>query len=171
MLVLASLSLLSAAVAARPHDIQTSVVLTAAMIPRRAAPPVKAPDTPAGRALTEFVSSFNAGSKTRQAWLETRTTIGEGRAPALSRSDAQMLQTYGPLTVVRIPKSAQESVAAVVRHGTRDRHGYLTIAVEPTAPFKVVNSACAPRRRKKSRAAQGTTHLLRDEASRTKIGE
>ena len=61
VLVLASLCLLSAAVAARPRDVQT--------------PAAKAPDTPAARGVTEFVESFNAGGQTRQTWLATRTTI------------------------------------------------------------------------------------------------
>ena len=137
VLVLASLCLLSAAVAARPHDIHTSVVLTSAMRPAQAT--VKTPDTPAGRALTEFVDSFNASGKTRQAWLETRTTMEEEPRANIVKIDAQLLQKYGPLAVVRIVNSSQESLAAVVRHGTSDMHGYLTIAVEPAAPHKVVN--------------------------------
>jgi delta 1-pyrroline-5-carboxylate dehydrogenase len=139
VLVVASLCLGSAGVAARPHDIQPAVVLLAAVFPAQKASSVKAPDTPAGRALTEFVDSFNAGGKTRQTWLETRTTIeGEARANIL-RMDAQLLQEYGALSIARIASSAQGMVAAVVRHGTSDRHGYLTISVEPAAPHKVVN--------------------------------
>lgn len=141
VVVLASLCLLSAAVSARLHDIRPSVLLTSAMLPAKAAPAVKAPDTPAGRALGEFVHSFNAGSKTRQRWQETRTTIGEDRAPTLSRMTPWMLQKYGPLTVVRIVRSSPEFVAAVVRHGSSNIHGCLTIAVEPSAPFKVVDFA------------------------------
>ena len=125
VLVLASLCLLSAAVAARPRDVQT--------------PAAKAPDTPAARGVTEFVESFNAGGQTRQTWLATRTTIAEDNAATISKMDAQLLQKYGPLTVVRIVESSKESAAAVVRHGTSDVHGYLTIAVEPADPFKVVN--------------------------------
>ena len=139
ILVLASLCLLSVAVAARPHDIGTSVILASAMIPAQAAPTVKAPDTPAGRALTEFVDSFNAGGKTRQTWLDTRTTLEDEPRANILKIDAQLLQKYGPLAVVRIVDSSEESLAAVVRHGTSDMHGYLTIAVEPTAPHKVVN--------------------------------
>jgi hypothetical protein len=115
-------------------------VLTSAVFPAQAAAPtVKAPDTPAGRALTEFVDSFNAGGQTRQTWLETRTTVEDEPRANLLKIDAQLLQKYGPLTVVRLVSSSQELVAAVVRHGTSDRHGYLTIAVDPTAPHKVVN--------------------------------
>ena len=109
------------------------------MVPAQAVPAVKAPDTPAGRALTEFVDSFNAGGTTRQTWLETRTTVEDEPRANLLKIDAQLLQKYGVLTVVRIVSSSQELVAAVVRHGTSDMHGYLTIAVEPTAPHKVVN--------------------------------
>jgi hypothetical protein len=137
VLVLASLCLVSAAIAALPPD---AGVVTSAMIRMQvAARPAKAPDTPAGRALTEFVDSFNAGGKTRQTWLETRTTVeDEARANILS-TDAQLLQKYGPLRIVRIVSSSGELLAAVVRHGTSDMHGHLTIAVEPSAPFKVVN--------------------------------
>jgi outer membrane protein assembly factor BamB len=131
VLVVASLCLLSAGVAARSRNFQN---------PAPAAPPtVKAPDTPAGRALNEFVESFNADTKTRRTWLETRTTIGAEQAAAIANTDAQLLQKYGPMTVVRIAESSQASVAAVVRHGTSNLHGYLTIAAEPTAPFKVVD--------------------------------
>ena len=137
ILVLASLCLLSVAVAARPNEIQTSEVPSSAMRPAQAT--VKAPDTPAGRALTEFVDSFNAGGKTRQTWLETRTTLEDEPRANILKTDAQLLQKYGPLAVVRIVNSSEESLAAVVRHGTSDMHGYLTIAVEPTAPHKVVN--------------------------------
>ena len=139
VLVAASLCLVSAAVAAQPRDIETSVGLTSAMIPAQATAGVKAPDGPAGRALTEFVDSFNAGGNERQTWLETRTTLEDEPRANILKIDAQLLQKYGSLRVVRIVSSSQESVVAVVRHGTSDMHGYLTIAVEPTAPNKVVN--------------------------------
>jgi len=145
VLVLAGVCALSAAVAARPHEIRTAGVPTSAMVPAQAAgPTVKAPDTPSGRALTEFVDSFNAGGKTRQTWMETRTTVEDETRANLLNIDAQLLQKYGPLAVVRIVNSSQESVTAIVRHGTSDRHGYLTIAVEPTAPHKVVNIGMRP---------------------------
>jgi hypothetical protein len=144
VLVLASLCLLSAPVAGRPHDIHTSGLLTSAMIPAQAGPPVKAPDTPSGRALTEFVDSFNAGGQTRQTWLEARTTVEDETRANILKLDAQLLEKYGRLAVVRIVSSSQESVEAVVRHGTSDRHGYLMIAVEPTAPHKVVNIGMRP---------------------------
>jgi hypothetical protein len=115
------------------------------MIPKlSAAQTVKAPDSPAGRALTEFVDSFNAGGKTRQTWLETRTTVEDEPRANILNTDAQLLQKYGPLRVVRIVNSSPELVTAVVRHGTSDMHGYLTIAVEPTAPHKVVNIGLRP---------------------------
>src|SRR5688500_1197964 len=125
VLVLAGLCVLSAAVGARPRDGQTTAV--------------KALETPAERGVTEFVDSFNAGGQTRQTWLATRTTIAEERAAAVSKMDAQLLQKYGALTVVRIVETSRASAAAIIRHGTSDVHGYLTIAIEPAAPFKVVN--------------------------------
>jgi hypothetical protein len=104
-----------------------------------AAPAVKGPDTPAGRALNEFVASFNAGGEKRQTWLETRTTLEAEPRGNIVTIDAQLLQKYGPLSVVRIVKSSPASVEAVIRHGTSDRYGYLTIDAETTEPFKVVN--------------------------------
>ena len=116
------------------------LILTAAMVTTQAAAPtVKTPDTPAGRALTEFVESFNAGGKTRQTWLETRTTVEDEPRANVLRTDAQLLETYGALSVVRIVSSSQESVVAIVRHGSSNVHGRLTINVEPAAPHKVVD--------------------------------
>ena len=116
------------------------LVLAAAMVTAQAAAPtVKAPDTPAGRALTEFVDSFNSGGKTRQTWLETRTTVQEGPRANILKMDAQLLQEYGPMTVVRIVSSSPEKVVAIVRHDKSDAHGHLTINVEPAAPHMVVN--------------------------------
>jgi hypothetical protein len=104
-----------------------------------AAPAVKGADTPAGRGLNEFVESFNSGGEKRQTWLETRTSLEADMRGNIVKIDAQLLQKYGPLSVVRIVKSSPESVEAVVRHGTSDLHGYLTIAAETTEPFKVVD--------------------------------
>jgi hypothetical protein len=53
--------------------------------------------------------------------------------------DAQLLEEYGPITVVRIVSASPEKVVAIVRHGKSDAHGHLTIDVEPAAPHKVVN--------------------------------
>ena len=117
-----------------------SLVLAAAVVTAQvAAGPVKTPDTPAGRALTEFVDSFNAGGKTRQTWLETRTTVQEGPRANILKMDAQLLQDYGPMTVVRIVSSSPEKVVAIVGHAKSGEHGHLTVDVEPTAPHKVVN--------------------------------
>ena len=116
-----------------------SLVLAAAMVTAQAAPTVKTPDTPAGRALTEFVDSFNAGGKTRQTWVETRTTVEEGPRANILKMDAQLLQQYGPMAVARILSSSDTKIVAVVRHDKSDAHGHLTIDVEPAAPHKVTN--------------------------------
>ena len=115
------------------------MVLAAAIVTAQAAPTIKTPDTPAGRALTEFVDSFNAGGKTRQTWLETRTTVEDGPRANILKMDAQLLQEYGPIAVVRIVSSSPEGVVAIVRHGKSDLHGHLTVDVQPAAPHMVVN--------------------------------
>ena len=120
------------------------LLLTAAMVTAQAAPAVKAPDTPAGRALAEFVESFNAGGNTRQTWLETRTTVQDGPRANILKMDAQLLEQYGPMTVARIVSSSDAKIVAVVRHTKSDAHGHLTIDIDPAAPHKVVNLGMRP---------------------------
>jgi hypothetical protein len=116
------------------------LVLAAAIVPRQAAAPaVKAPDTPAGRALTEFVESFNAGGDTRRTWVETRTTVAEQPRASILKMDGELLQEHGPMAVARIVNSSEAKVVAIVRHARTGAHGHLTIDVEPAAPHKVVN--------------------------------
>ena len=114
------------------------LILAAAMVPAKV-PTVKPPDTPAGRALTEFVQSFNAGSETRRKWVETRTTVHDAPRADILKSDEKLLQNYGRISVARIVNSSPASVVAIVRHARSGAHGYLTINVEPAAPHKVVN--------------------------------
>jgi len=117
-----------------------SLLLAAALVTAQATTPaVQAPDTPAGRALTEFVDSFNAGGQARQTWVETRTTLAEASRGNILKMDAQVLQQYGPMSLLRVVSSTPEQVVAIVKHGKADAHGHLTIDVEPTAPNKVVN--------------------------------
>src|SRR5215213_8723937 len=104
------------------------LVLAAAVIPAQAAPAVKAPDTPAGIALAEFVESFNAGGETRRKWIETRTTIAEEPRANILKMDAELLQEYGPIAVARIVSSSATSVVAIVRHA-KSEHGHLTVTV------------------------------------------
>jgi hypothetical protein len=116
------------------------LVLAAAIVPRQAAAPtIKAPETPAGRALAEFVESFNAGGDTRRTWVETRTTVKEEPRANILKMDAELLQEHGPMTVARIVNASQAQVVAIVRHARTGAHGHLTIDVEPAAPHKVVN--------------------------------
>ena len=117
-----------------------ALVLAAAIVPRQAAAPaVKAPDTPAGRALAEFVESFNAGGERRRTWVETRTAVKEQPRANILKIDAELLREHGPMTVARIVNSSQAQVVAIVRHARTRAHSHLTINVEPAAPHKVVN--------------------------------
>ena len=116
-----------------------ALVLAASMVPRQPAPTVKAPDTPAGRALTEFVESFNAGGDKRRLWVETRTTVKEEPRANILKLDDELLQEHGPMTVARIVNSSEARVVAIVRHAKTGAHGHLTIDVDPASPHKVVN--------------------------------
>lgn len=135
--VLAGLCLLSVTVAAAPNEMRIADAPASAVLPAQTT--VKSPDTPAGRALTGFVESFNAGGKTRESWLETRTTMEEEVRANILKIDAQLLNDLGPLAIVRIVNASQDTLEAIVRHGKSDMHGHLTIAVEAKEPHKVAD--------------------------------
>ena len=107
--------------------------------PAAAAGTVAVPDTPAGKALKEFVDTFNAGGDKRRAWVEERTTIGKDGAAGILKQDAEVLKEHGAMTIVRVPSSPAGTIAAVVRHEKTGAHGHLTLTVDTSAPNKVTN--------------------------------
>lgn len=104
-----------------------------------AADKVTVPDTPAGRALTEFIESFNAGGDKRKAWVEGRTTIPKEGAANILQQDAEFLAEHGAMTVVRVPQASATTIVAIVRHEKTGAHGHLTLDVDAAAPGKVTN--------------------------------
>lgn len=100
---------------------------------------VKVPDTPAGKALTEFVASFNAGGEKRGAWVEERTTVGKEGAAGILQQDAQFLAEYGAMTIVRVPSASATQIVGIVRHAKNGAHGHLTLDIEAAAPYKISN--------------------------------
>jgi hypothetical protein len=107
--------------------------------PAAAANAVTVPDTAAGKALKEFVESFNAGGDKRRAWVEERTTIGKDRASGVLQQDAEFLEAHGAMTIVRVPSSSAGTITAVVRHAKSGAHGHLTLNVDTSAPNKITN--------------------------------
>lgn len=107
--------------------------------PAAAAAAVKLPDTPAGKALSEFVMSFNQGGEKRKAWLESRTTLEQEQAGGILKQDTDFLAEHGPVTVVKVPQSSATSIQAVIRHAKSGAHGHLTIEVGAESPHKVTN--------------------------------
>lgn len=105
--------------------------------PAAEAAAVKVPDTPAGRALNEFVESFNAGGEKRKTWLSTRTTLNAEQVTSIFEQDAAFLGKHGAVTVVKLPTATDTKITAILRHATSGAHGHLTIEVEAQAPFKV----------------------------------
>ena len=107
--------------------------------PAAEAAAVKLPDTPAGRALGEFVASFNAGGDARKTWLESRTTMNPGQIGQILQQDSDFLAEYGPVTVVKVPEASDSKIVAILRHAKSGNHGHLTITVQAEAPHKVSN--------------------------------
>lgn len=97
------------------------------------------PDTAAGRGLTEFIDSFNAGGDKRKVWVEGRTTMNKESGAGILQQDAAFLEEHGKMTVVRVPKATATTIEAVVRHEKTGAHGYLLLEVEPAAPNKITN--------------------------------
>ncbi len=110
----------------------------AASPPAAAASGVKVPDTPAGKALTEFVATFNEGGEKRKEWLQSRTTLAE-QADGILKQDTDFLAQHGPVTVVKVPQSSATSIQAIIRHAKSGAHGHLTIEVAAESPYKVTN--------------------------------
>ena len=109
--------------------------------PAAAQTAVTVPDTPAGRGLQGFITTFNAGGDERQAWLQGNTTMTAEDAAGIFQQDVEVLKAHGPMTIVRLPQEAQAptTIAAIVRHAKSGFHGHLTIEVEADAPHKVSN--------------------------------
>src|SRR5919112_542900 len=107
--------------------------------PAAAANAVAVPDTAAGKALKEFVESFNAGGDKRRAWVEERTTMGKDGAAGILQQDAEFLKEHGAITIVRVPPSSAGTITAIVRHAKTGAHGHLTLNVETSAPNKITN--------------------------------
>lgn len=107
--------------------------------PSQAASSAKVPDTPAGKALHEFVASFNEGGEKRKGWLESRTTLTQEQAAGILQQDAAFLAEHGPVTVVKVPQSSATSIQAIIRHAKSGAHGHLTIEVGGESPNKVTN--------------------------------
>ena len=105
--------------------------------PAAAEAAVAVPDTAAGKALKEFVESFNAGGDKRRAWVQERTTIGEGGAADVLQQDAEVLKEHGAMTIVRVPSSSAGMITAIVRHAKTGVHGHLTLSIETSAPNKI----------------------------------
>lgn len=108
-----------------------------AAVPATAA--VVVPDTPAGRALKEFVASFNAGGDKRRAWVEERTTAGKDGAAEVLQQDKQFLEEHGAMTIVRVVSASTTNIVAILKHAKSGAHGHLTLDIDADAPNKITN--------------------------------
>ena len=107
--------------------------------PAAAPAAVTPPDTAAGKALKEFVDSFNAGGDKRRVWVTERTTMSQDGAAGILQQDAEVLKEHGAMTIVRVPSASAGTITAIVRHATSGAHGHLTLNVDTAAPHKVTN--------------------------------
>ena len=102
------------------------------------------PPTKAGKALTDFIESCNAGGDKRTAFLEARTTRAkEGHANILGQ-DAKFLQTNGAMTLVRVPSSSDDNITAILRFATGGLHVHLTLGLDTAAPDKIATMRLRP---------------------------
>ena len=122
------------------------IVATLLFTQAPAAPaPATVPDTPAGRGLTEFVASFNAGGTERRTWVTTRTTVPTEAANNILEQDAAILEKYGAMTIVRVlPAATATSISAILRHATSGAHAVLLLEASADAPHKITNLRLRP---------------------------
>ena len=102
------------------------------------------PDTKAGKALTDFIESFNAGGDKRKAFIEERTTIARETHANILAQDAKFLQTNGAMTLVRVPSSSGDTITAILRFATGGMHVHLTLGLDTAAPDKIATMRLRP---------------------------
>lgn len=102
------------------------------------------PDTKAGKALTDFIESFNAGGDKRKAFIEERTTIPKETHANILGQDAKFLQTNGAMTLVRVPSSSGDNITAILRFATGGLHVHLTLGLDTAAPDKIATMRLRP---------------------------
>ena len=102
------------------------------------------PDTKAGKALTDFIESFNAGGDKRKAFIEERTTIARETHANILAQDAKFLQNNGAMTLVRVPASAADNLTAILRFATGGMHVHLTLGLDTAAPDKITTMRLRP---------------------------
>ena len=102
------------------------------------------PDTKAGKALTDFIESFNAGGDTRKAFIEERTTIPKETHANILGQDAKFLQANGAMTLVRVPPSSDDTITAILRFATGGLHVHLTLGLDTAAPDKIATMRLRP---------------------------
>jgi hypothetical protein len=106
--------------------------------------PVTVPDTPAGRGLNEFITSFNAGGAERRTWVTGRTTVNADAAANILELDASLLEEHGAMSIVRLPSATATQLTVIVRHAKSGAHAHLTLEASADAPFKVTNLQLRP---------------------------
>lgn len=124
--------------------LHTIVIAATLLLTQAPQAPVALPDTPAGRGLKEFITSFNAGGAERRTWVTTRTTVPADAAENILEMDANVLEEHGAMTVVRLPTSSATAVTAIVRHAKSGVHAHLLLEASADAPFKITNLQLRP---------------------------
>ena len=102
------------------------------------------PDTKAGKALTDFIESFNAGGDKRKAFVEERTTIPKETHANILAQDAKFLQTSGAMTLVRVPSSSGDNITAILRFASGGLHVHLTLGLDTAVPDKIATMRLRP---------------------------
>ena len=111
---------------------------------RQAPAKLVVPDTHAGKALKDFIESFNAGGDKRKAFIEERTTIPKEAHASILGQDAKFLQTNGAMSLVRVPSSSGDTITAILRFATSGMHVHLTLGLDTAAPDKISTMRLRP---------------------------
>ena len=62
----------------------------------------------------------------------------EGAAEIL-KQDAQFLDEYGEMSIVRVVSASASNIVAILKHAKNGAHGHLTLDIDTAAPYKITN--------------------------------
>lgn len=101
--------------------------------------PVTAPDSPAGKALTKWIETFNKGGAIREAYLREDTTLDASQQKEIHQVDTQLLAEQGAVTLVKVTPESATRIVGIIKHAKSGLQGRLEIEADVKAPHKVLD--------------------------------
>ena len=102
---------------------------------------IRAPETPAGRALEDWLRVYNLenldSSRVFAEAAYTATELAQRSADLIARGQRLWLMNYGVMRLVSIDSSATHAIEATVHEALTDAFGKIFIEVDSTPPHRI----------------------------------